>query len=144
MGQDARAQIGFGVNVERLPFNFSLRDVEKVLAERMGLESASPYRDRSPEEEELFEDFKERWGSIGIATIDGGNYDYPDSVLVAEETVYSTWWEDPEALGQDLADPPSPEDFKDRLDRFLDLAREIHGEIEIDGEPQWYMVAFFG
>ena len=145
MGQDALANIGFGVELENhihdaagLP-----QEVKDLLAEKMGLEDSRSWRGRTPEQEEIYSAFEERWESIGIDTIQGGTHGHSDTVFVAEETKESAWWNAPEGLGTQLA-RPSIAEFRDRLEAFLDLAHEIHDEIEVEGSPQWHIVAFFG
>ena len=141
MGQDAKASIGFGVEVQNEVYgNIIVSGAKEALARRMGLESASPYCERSESEEALYQEFKKQWAEIGIKTIEGGSCDYPDVVLVAEETSHGTWWDGPGKIGTNL-DGPSVGEFKARLEKFLDL---VEGPLEINDKPQWYIVASFG
>ena len=142
MGQSAKAAIGFGVEVHSDAYgSYGLvNDAKEALARRMGLESASPYCERSESGEALYQEFKKQWAEIGIKVIEGGNYDYPDVVLVAEETSYATWWDGPGKMGMEL-DQPGVDAFKTRLEKFLDL---VGDPLEVDDDPQWHIVAFFG
>ena len=142
MGQDAKAAIGFGVEVHSDVYDSYglVNDAKEALARRMGLESASPYCERSEPEETLYQKFQEQWEEIGIKAIEGGSYDYPDVVLVADETSHATWWDGPGKMGMEL-DQPCVDEFKARLEKFLDL---VEDPLEVDDDPQWYIVAFFG
>ena len=139
MGQNARAAIGFGVEVQGEVYgNALVRDARDSLAQRMGLGSAS-YLERSESEEALYQEFKKEWAKIGITSICGGSLDSSDVVLVADETKRCTWWDSPGKMGE--LPSPTANTFQDRLDQFLSL---VEDPLEINDKPQWYIVAFFG
>lgn len=141
MGQDAQAAIGFGVKVKGDFVDVHPSDARRKLADRFGLESDSPYEERTGEAAAVYREFKAAWEAIGITTISGGSYDCPDVALVAEETVSSTWWDSLGEIEAETLETPDTDLFRTRLESFLDL---LDGEIETYDKPQWLLSAFFG